>query len=72
MGMQTVVMLKPLWQLCHRSFGVRQVSKGDIVSLKGFDKALGHSIGLRAFTGRFRTIPASASYLGTDTQYFYP
>ena len=52
MRMQTVVMLKPLRQLFQRGFGIRQVSKGHIVSLKSFDKALGHSIGLRAFECR--------------------
>jgi hypothetical protein len=51
MRMQTVVMLKPLWQLFQRGFGIRQVSKGHIVSLKSFDKALGHSIGLRTSMG---------------------
>jgi hypothetical protein len=33
-------MLKPLRQLFQRGFGIRQVSKGHIVSLKGFDEAL--------------------------------
>jgi hypothetical protein len=64
--MQTVVMLKPLWQLCHRSFGVRQVSKGDIVSLKGFDKALSHSIGLRAFNGRSYGLDVHSSSMLTN------
>jgi hypothetical protein len=48
MGMQTVVILNPFWQLFQRGFGICQVSKGDVVSLKGFDKALGQFIGLRA------------------------
>ena len=39
MRMQAVVMLKPLWQLFQRGSGIRQVSKGDVVSLKGFNKA---------------------------------
>jgi hypothetical protein len=38
MGMQTVVILKPFWQLFQRGFGICQVSKGDVLWLKGFDK----------------------------------
>ena len=52
MGMQTVVMLKPDWQFRQDGFCIGQISKGDVVSLKGFDKAFGHAVGLRAFDGR--------------------
>jgi len=64
--MQTVVMLKPLRQLFQRGLGICQVSKGDTVSLKGFDKALGHSIGLRTFNERSHGLEIHFSSMFTN------
>ncbi len=49
MGMQAVVMRKPSWQLRYEGLGIGQVAEGRLVPLKGFDKAIGLPVGLRAF-----------------------
>jgi hypothetical protein len=52
MRIQTNLLLKPLWQLFRRGFGIRRVSKCHVVSGGSFYKALGLTIGPRAPNGR--------------------
>jgi hypothetical protein len=54
--------------MCRHSFCISQIAKSHVVSLKRFDKALGYSVGLRAFNRCGDGLDVQA--LGKGTHFF--